>query len=235
MFLLFCASLTGSCLPMTDGPHGRALVRPLAAASARCVALQAEVLTEINRLRADPQGYVATLRRYGQFFRANLVVEPGQPDTLTDEGVEPVNEAARELARQSPLGPLTVSDALALAANDHCREQGDDGALGHDGRDGSTPGDRVARRGGGPYVGEVITYGSTDAADVVRQLIVDDGVPDRGHRALLLAPDLHFAGVACGPHPGYRQVCVIDLARTADGRSEVEVAQGGGTLVAMAR
>jgi uncharacterized protein YkwD len=47
---------------------------------------------------------------------------------------------------------------------------------------------------------------------VVIQLLVDDGVPDRGHRDNILVPDWGAAGVACGPHLRYQQVCVMDYA-----------------------
>lgn len=143
---------------------------------------------------------------------------------LTEEGVAPVDEAVRFLEAQSRRRPLAAADVLREAAIDHCAEQAADGSLGHVGADGSDPGARVRRRGGGIYVGEVITYGSDTAADVVRQLIVDDGVADRGHRKLVFAEDIDFAGVSCGPHPAFGTMCVVDVARTVDGRSRMQFA-----------
>jgi uncharacterized protein YkwD len=61
-------------------------------------------------------------------------------------------------------------------------------------------------------IGENISYGPDDGLEVVLQLIIDDGVPDRGHRANIFSPDFRLAGVACGPHPTFRTVCVIDFA-----------------------
>jgi hypothetical protein len=37
-------------------------------------------------------------------------------------------------------------------------------------------------------------------------------VPGRGHRRNLLDPLVAVAGAACGPHPKYRRMCVIDHA-----------------------
>jgi len=51
----------------------------------------------------------------------------------------------------------------------------------------------------------------------MRQLIVDDGVADRGHREIVYSAELRFAGAACGPHPVYGTMCVIDLGVTPDG------------------
>ena len=56
------------------------------------------------------------------------------------------------------------------------------------------------------------------AAEVVRQLIVDDDVPGRGHRKALFAAEMRYAGIACGPHRTYRVMWVADLGRTPDGR-----------------
>ncbi|WP_221364187.1 CAP domain-containing protein [Sphingomonas jinjuensis] len=176
------------------------------------------MLTELNRARADPARYAAELRGYGRLFQANLVYEPGRPAVVTEEGVAPVEEAIAFLAQQHQVATLADSHPLASAALDHCAEQASDGSVGHASADGSGPGERMRRRGGGDYVGEVITYGAADAAGVVRQLIVDDGVSDRGHRLLVFADDIRFAGVSCGPHPVYRTMCVIDVARTRDGR-----------------
>eukprot|EP00997_Jenningsia_sp_PLL12_P000988 NODE_11559_length_302_cov_14.881423_g10646_i0.p3 GENE.NODE_11559_length_302_cov_14.881423_g10646_i0~~NODE_11559_length_302_cov_14.881423_g10646_i0.p3 ORF type:complete len:55 (-),score=18.35 NODE_11559_length_302_cov_14.881423_g10646_i0:108-272(-) len=43
-------------------------------------------------------------------------------------------------------------------------------------------------------------------------LIVDDGVPDRGHRTTLFNKELRLAGISFGPHRTMRQVTVIDFA-----------------------
>lgn len=180
-------------------------------------ALEAGVLAELNRLRADPQAYARGLNDFRRYYRANVVKVPGT-DTFyeTEEGVAPLDEAVDYLRHQAACDDYVASGPLGLAAADHGMEQSVDGAIGHAGADGSTPGDRVARRGGGRYVAEVITYGSTSPADVVRQLIVDDGVRDRGHRLILFAQEFRYAGVFCGPHPVYREICVVDLARTPD-------------------
>jgi uncharacterized protein YkwD len=61
--------------------------------------------------------------------------------------------------------------------------------------------------------GEVIAYGSGRAEDVVLQLIIDDGVPGRGHRRILFNPAYTLIGTACAPHPVWRTVCVLDFAR----------------------
>jgi len=132
-----------------------------------------------------------------------------------------VDETIAFLGRQRALAPVAPAPLLAASAADLVADQAQ-GGTGHDSSDGATPADRARRHGGGEFVAEVIAYGPADAADVVRQLIIDDGVADRGHRAILYSSELRFAGVACGQHPEYRTVCVIDLGATPDGRAPGE-------------
>jgi len=177
-----------------------------------------QVLVALNAARANPIAYAKSLQQYRTYFRANILRYPGQEaEVETQEGVKVVDETIAFLANRASLQPIQASPLLGSAAMDLVLDQSATGNTGHEGGDGGSPSDRARRHGGGSYVAEVIAYGPIDASDVVRQLIVDDGVADRGHRSILYSPDLRFAGVACGPHPEYRVMCVIDLAATADG------------------
>lgn len=190
----------------------------LALATPAQTGIEPAVLAEINFARTRPRAYAEQLRAYRKLFRGKIVWYPGNPDGLrTEEGVRAVDEAIRFLDRQAPLEPIEPATLLARAARDHVREQGPRGGTGHYSADGANPRDRVQRRGGGSYVAEVITYGPPSAVEVVRQLIVDDAVPGRGHRKTLFSAEMRYAGVACGPHQGYRVMCVADLGRKPDG------------------
>ena len=180
--------------------------------------VEAGVLAAFNAVRSQPAAYIGTLTAYRGFFKANLVIVPGRGTAVqTNEGRAPVDETITFLKSQAPLATLQPSDMLRLGAADHLAEQTRTGDVGHYGADGSSPGERVSRHGGGEQVAEVIAYGAVDAKDVILQLLVDDGVPDRGHRIVMMADHLRYAGVACGPHPQYGTMCVIDMADTPDG------------------
>lgn len=181
-------------------------------------ALEREVLAEINFARTQPRRYAEQLRDYRARFRGKVVRYPGNPSgLLTKEGTHAVDEAIAFMERQSPLPPLTFAPFLAETADDHVIEQGPRGATGHLSGDGANPRDRARRRGGGTYVAEAITYGPPSALEVVRQFIVDDDVPARGHRRTLFAAEMRFAGAACGPHKVYRVMCVVEFGRTPTG------------------
>lgn len=176
------------------------------------------VFAELNRFRSDPAAYTEYLSDYRPRFEGKLLVadDDSEIDIMTREGVAAVDEAIRDLRRERPLPTLEWSDALARAAADHVAIQSRSGAVGHYTK-GRGPGERMKARGGGPYVNEVITYGHHTPEGVVDQLLIDDGVPDRGHRFSLLRSTHRYAGVACGRHPVHRTMCVILMSQTRDG------------------
>jgi Cysteine-rich secretory protein family len=117
------------------------------------------------------------------------------------------------LKRQPSLPPLSGDENLAAAALDHVAEQGASGEVGHQSRGGEPFNMRLRRHGVEARVeGENIAYGPAKAADVVRELIIDSGVADRGHRQNIFQPAFAAAGTTCGPHRTYGTVCVMDFS-----------------------
>jgi hypothetical protein len=176
--------------------------------------LEAEVLAEINRARTDPRGYGQTLRAYRAYYHGDVVQAPGDDvGVKTHEGLAALDEAIVDVERRQPLNALAPNTRLRASAARLAKEEGPTGVVGHVGPDGLTPGQRV--RQAGVWAGiteENISFGQATAAAVVRQLIIDDGVPDRGHRSSIFEPGLTVAGVSCGPHVRYGWMCVIDVA-----------------------
>jgi len=176
-------------------------------------ALAREVAEETNRLRGDPASYASYLEAMLPRFDGFVLERPGRPFLRTDEGAPAVQEAIAAMRAARPVQPLQWSEGLARAAGDHVRDQGPIGGTEHTGTDGSDPARRMERYGrwrGG--VAENIAYGENPARDVVLQLVIDDGVPNRGHRDALLEGDWGISGVACGRHRDYGQICVMDYA-----------------------
>ena len=176
--------------------------------------LAREIVAQINFARGRPAEYAEQLLAYRALYRGLEVIEPGARTRLrTAEGVAAVEEAIRFLRAQTPEPPLSVDAALERSAESLVVDQGPRGLLGHYGASGSTPDERISAVGA--WRGEIaenVSYGPRTAADVVRGLIIDDGVPDRGHRINIFDVRLHAAGAACGPHAGYGFMCVIDFA-----------------------
>jgi len=175
--------------------------------------MEAELVEALNRVRSDPTGLVPDLKRRLKFFHGLRLSLPGEVTLVTNEGAGAVEEAIDFLQKAGKLPPLARSAGMSKAAAEHARELGERDATGHFSHDGDSPADRLGRHGRWKgALAENIAFGPPSGARMVLQLVVDDGVPGRQHRANFFRPEMRKIGVGCGPHPSYRTVCVIDLA-----------------------
>ncbi|MBI1920760.1 MAG: CAP domain-containing protein [Geobacter sp.] len=188
------------------------LLCSMAAAGDR--ALSNQVHSEINLARTDPKGYAGFLREFRKQFEGKAYRLSGTSTrVITSEGLAAVDEAIRFLTRQKPLPPLSWSDGLAAAAAELVEEQSETGTVGHFGKASGGMRQRIERHGEWQgEIGENIGYGPDEARLVAMQLIIDDGVPGRGHRKNIFHRAFGTAGVACGPHSVFGTMCVIDFA-----------------------
>lgn len=178
---------------------------------ARADRFEDAVLAEINQARVNPRAYARELER--RYMRDASYDRYGDryDDGMSQEDPEAVQDAIDFLRRQRPLPPLDGDSRLSRAADAHVARQGPRGGVGH-GEAGGL-GRRIQAQG--LFAGmqaESISYGQRSPEDVVRQLVVDSGVPNRGHRRDMFSSAYQAAGVACGPHARWGVMCVIDYA-----------------------
>ena len=172
-----------------------------------------DLLSEINQARAQPQTYATYLEQLKPLFKGKDYTATGQQTFTTQEGWDAVEDAIRFLRAAKPLGPLSASQGLCLAASAHVKDQSTSGATGHAGSDKTMIEQRAKPFGtwqGG--IGESLTYGNESARERILTWLIDDGVATRGHRKRLMSQDYRVAGVSCGPHPEYGTMCVLTLA-----------------------
>jgi uncharacterized protein YkwD len=175
------------------------------------------IVREVNLARTRPWEYAAFLDETRKFYSGRMRKGRGTVWVKTQEGLDAVEEAAEFLRGAAPVASLRLSNGMSRAARDHVAEQGRGGAVGHGGLRGSSPGERVNRYGVWKgMVGENIVYSEGSPRDTVMRLIVDDGVPSRGHRTNLFHPGFRSIGIACGSHAVYGEMCVITLAGDYD-------------------
>jgi len=179
----------------------------------KATAFERAVVQEMSDVRVRPKLYAKLLREFRDCFEGTLWKRPERVPLRTEEGVAAVDEAIAFLESVRPVGPLRFNEGLARAARLHAQDIGPRGSIEHLGADGSRLSQRLNRLGAWQgVISENIGTLEEDPKQVVLQLIIDDGVPGRGHRQNLFNPDLHQAGAGRAAHRDYRVVTVIDYA-----------------------
>lgn len=187
-----------------------------------------EIVTELNLARTNPQQYAAFLEEAKKTLAGNQIKLSGSNAITVNEGVKAVDEAIGFLRAAKPLPPLQLSKGLSLGAKDHVKDISQSGSTGHKGTDGSLPEQRVSRYGNWQQtIAENIAYSSSSARATILGMIIDDGVPGRGHRLNIFNMNHRIAGVA--GQPSSRGIlCVVTYAGNFVESAGTTGAGGGG-------
>ena len=137
-----------------------------------------------------------------------------QPDT-SKQSDTPLQECIQVLKTTAAMDTLALETGLCRSAQWLADDQARTGALGHTGSDGSDLVTRISRYGTwGILCGENCAYGSVTAREIVVQLLIDDGVPSRGHRINILKQVFKKVGIGFNKtgKAAYGAVTVMDFA-----------------------
>jgi uncharacterized protein YkwD len=178
--------------------------------------IEKDVVLEMNKARTNPKKYAELyIQPRLRYFNGRNYSVPGQITIVTQEGGAAVHACITALSRADSAGVLRPERGLSRAAKDHVTDQSRTGQIGHDGSDRSTPETRMKRYGafsGSWTWGENISYGDATGREVVCSLLIDDGVPSRGHRTNIMNRAFTQTGVGYETHTQYRTSCTIDYA-----------------------
>ena len=125
-----------------------------------------------------------------------IIALPGESRIGTQEGKAAYLEAVDFLKKQKGgLQSLKRMKGLDAACKQHCEDIGPKGIGGHQGSDGTQPGERFNQHGKWLRgCAENISFGSRSAKAALISWIIDDGVPSRGHRTNLFKPEMDCFG-----------------------------------------
>lgn len=168
--------------PAVETPRGATGDFPPAAA-AYMKSEELSMVDEINLVRSNPAGYIPYIEEYkakiqrGEGFGSLAVAD----------------ELIAELRNTPPRSVLQPLECLYRAARQHGEDQRPTGSVDHIGTDGSWPWDRVLRACPKLTDGnENLVGGPASVRDAVIILLIDDGIPGRGHRKTMLQPDWKY-------------------------------------------
>ncbi|MEO1004251.1 MAG: pre-peptidase C-terminal domain-containing protein [Cyanobacteria bacterium J06638_38] len=147
--------------------------------------LEPAILTEINRVRTNPQGYAQWLEEQRQYYDGIWLRLPGEKPVRTNKGRKALEEAIAFLKEQQPLPPLQTSEQTADKAMSELENFATANNI------------------------QFFSYGRKTASGIVMGLVVDDLFPDRRRRQSLLSSNAEDTGVVCKPDPRYAKVCAI--------------------------
>jgi hypothetical protein len=154
--------------------------------------IERDIIHILNLMRLDPPAFAA---KVVQSYPEKM----GDPDMRKSSYYKSL---LKDLQAAKPLPMLIPDEALFSFARCHATKSGLTGYVGHTR---SAPCEETSI-----YGGECCQYGAEDALSVVMELLIDQNIPNLGHRKILLTGFTHI-GVAMRPHKSYRVNTVIDL------------------------
>lgn len=159
-----------------------------------------EMVHEINLMRSNPKAYIKYIDKY---------VERNKNGFFSEQDLNnAANELKAELKQLKSLSVVVPHRGVYDAAVRHGLDIKQRGKGGHIGSDGSSPFDRIREAAPGiADCNENIAAGPSSVRDVVIMLLLDIGIPNRGHRRTLLNPAWRYVGTynvgEVSPFPNY--------------------------------
>lgn len=174
------------------------------------MSFEENLVNQINEFRANPAEYAKKLNGLIKNFKGKTYREPGSNvNYRTKEGAEAYIEAIDYLSKLEGTKPFIPSKGLSRICQDFLdlASKVDPSEINNINLD-----DIIAKYG--EYNGELSTlmdFGSENPEQVLLNLVICDGNPDRVNRNALLGNNFTKIGVATGKHPTYQYNTYIIL------------------------
>jgi centrin-1 len=177
--------------------------------------IKQEILSEINQCRTNPAGYSSKLQGLLKHYNGKILQKPGSFPVETEEGKENVQNCIAYLKSLKPLSKLSYNLMLEKAATDHVNDIGPVGGMGGTSTNGLVANERIEKYGDwAGALGENISYGNSNAKDIIIEMIIDDGVSSRPSRLNILNPNYKYIGVGFGAHKEFENIVVVDFVES---------------------
>ena len=141
--------------------------KPLPVAELKMSSRETQMVNEINLVRSDPPGYVKFIKEYLKTAH------------LSKHGITVANELMDELKRLQPLGSLIVSWDMYREARDYGKLMMENNITEHSDL---------------PY-NENLSFGIENIREAIIDLLIDEEIPNRGHRRNILKKEISYIAV----------------------------------------
>ena len=172
------------------------------------MSFEEQLVNKINQFRANPKGYAKKINEYVQYFKGNTLRIPGTKRGIdTEEGAAAYIEAVDFLAKQEGIPSLEPSKGLGRICADFMEKAENMSPE----EIGNIDLEEIIKKYGS-FKGDLnraIDFGGEDPEQVLINLIVCDGDPNRGNRESLLSTDLKKIGIKHTKHSTYRFCTLI--------------------------
>lgn len=169
-----------------------------------------EVALYLSEQEKEVIKYLNYVRMNGKLFAETYVKKYAEINGKTN--LKQVKSLIIDLNKTKPLEPYRPDEGLTKSAKKHAEYMGKQGKLGHIGKGGKNPAERIEEFVKWDiWVAENIQYGAKTPLDMVMHLLIDEKVPDLGHRKNILEPRGRYIGVSIAPHKTFSVNCVMEL------------------------
>lgn len=119
----------------------------------------------------------------------------------------------KEMKEVKGLPMFWPDEALSWVAKQHARDMNKNNFADHTSSDGRKVKDRIGQMYPKKSNGENLAFGFKTGLGNICMLLIDKGVPDLGHRKMIINTpyNMNFVGVSIQPHKGYRYCSVTDF------------------------
>lgn len=152
--------------------------------------VEREMVQEINLARAYPKVYAQIVAQY-------LAKTSDKENGLSHVDYMAGTELIEELKNATPVAILKPMRGVYNAAKSHGLDCKQRGFLAHEGSDGKDPWDRILKHCPKLTMGNenLVSNAAPDVRVPVLELLIDGGIPSRGHRYNMLDADWRYVGV----------------------------------------
>ncbi len=148
-------------------PTRPTIVKPLTVDDLKMTGREKQMVDEINLVRSDPAGYIKYVKEYIKKTNAGKGIKAA------------ANELMDELKHLSPLNKLQISPKLYVDAKNYGKQLVENNSIEHSDL---------------PY-SENLSFGIENIRDAIIDLLIDDGISERGHRKNILKKNITMIGV----------------------------------------